>query len=68
MVIIKKIVSIRPGINIAVNSDKLNQKYTHPNSIKHHATMYVVGRGIINSNNPVEVAKIYKKRLYSNNC
>jgi uridine monophosphate synthetase len=59
----KKIVSIRPGINIGTKNDKLNQKYTHPNTIKHHATMYVVGRGIIKSNNPIEAVKIYKKLL-----
>ena len=60
----KKIVSIKPGISLGRKNDKLNQKYTHPNTIQHHATMYVIGRGITDSSNPVEVACKYKKLLF----
>jgi len=61
----KNIVSIRPGINLGRKNDKLNQKYTHPNTIQHHATMYVIGRGITDSSNQLAVAQKYRKELFN---
>lgn len=63
----KKIVTIRPGINLDNHNDGLNQQYTHPNSIRYPSTMYVIGRGITSSPNPLESAREYKKSLYNNN-
>ena len=56
-----RIVTIKPGINIDLQSDNINQTYTNPANISNdeHATMYVIGRGITNSDNPIKKIKEY---------
>lgn len=53
------IATVRPGINILQTDDNFNQKYTNPNNVSVHPTMYVVGRGITNALNPVKALEQY---------
>lgn len=53
------IATVRPGINILQINDSFNQKYTNPENVSIHPTMYVVGRGITNAMNPVKAVEQY---------
>ena len=50
-----------PGISITDKGDNFNQKYRTPyNASKLGAQFFIVGRGIINSNDPEKYAELYK--------
>ena len=55
----KNILKIVPGISLNANSDNYNQKYNRINN-KEFADIYVVGRSITTSQNPMETLKKLK--------
>lgn len=61
-------IQLTPGVNLeeTVTNDNLGQQYRSPETImlEDGADIAVVGRGIINAANPVETAKLYKKKLW----
>ncbi|KAI9295562.1 orotidine 5'-phosphate decarboxylase Ura4 [Neoconidiobolus thromboides FSU 785] len=52
-----------PGIGLEVAGDAMGQQYRTPESIitKNHSDIIIVGRNIINSENPVKMAKKYRE-------
>ena len=64
------LIHIAPGIQFRTNStmsDSLGQQYITPEMsiIEHNCDIIVVGRGIINSENPVETAVEYQHSAYN---
>ena len=59
-----EIATVKPGINLNTNNDSQNQTYTSINKINHHAVMYVVGRGITESDkDKIETIKSYINKI-----
>lgn len=60
------LIQLTPGVKLEEGSDNLGQKYNTPEYVINEkgADIAVVGRGIINSKNPAEVAKVYRDRLW----
>ena len=52
-------ITIMPGIRLDQSSDSKNQQWKTPRMIKYKPTFYVVGRGIIQSDDPVASAQLY---------
>jgi uridine monophosphate synthetase len=61
------LIQLTPGCKLDESSDNLGQKYNTPEYLvkEKGADVAVVGRGIIESKNPVEVAKTYRDRLWT---
>lgn len=61
------LIQLTPGCKLEESSDKLGQKYNTPEHLvkEKGADIAVVGRGIIESKNQVEVAKAYRDRLWT---
>lgn len=61
------IIQLSPGCKLETSGDNLGQKYNTPEFVINDkgADIAVVGRGIIESKNPVEVAKTYRDRLWA---
>jgi len=52
-----------PGVNINDSGDSLGQSYRTPEVMKENGTdIFIVGRGIYNSDDIVEAAKTYRDR------
>lgn len=60
------LIQLTPGVKLEEGSDDLGQTYNTPEYVMHEkgADIAVVGRGIISSKNPGEVAKTYRDRLW----
>ena len=60
------LIQLTPGVKIEEGSDSLGQTYNTPEYVMKEkgADIAVVGRGIIKSKNPSEVAKTYRDRLW----
>jgi uridine monophosphate synthetase len=55
-----------PGVNIDVNNDKLDQLYNSPETLKDRGvSFFIIGRGIYQSDNPIENAKKYRDRCWN---
>lgn len=61
------LIQLTPGCKLDESGDNLGQKYDTPEYVvgEKGADIAVVGRGIIESKNPVEVAKTYRDRLWA---
>lgn len=61
------IIQLSPGCKLEASGDNLGQKYNTPEFVINDkgADIAVVGRGIIESKNPVEIAKTYRDRLWA---
>lgn len=61
------LIQLSPGCKLEESGDNLGQKYNTPEYVINDkgADIAVVGRGIIESKNPVEVAKTYRDRLWT---
>ena len=61
------LIQLTPGCRLEESDDNLGQKYNTPEYIINDkgADIAVVGRGIIESKNPVEIAKTYRDRLWT---
>lgn len=61
------LIQLTPGCKLNESGDDLGQKYNSPEYLvkEKGADIAVVGRGIIASKNPTEVAKTYRDRLWS---
>lgn len=58
-------IQLTPGIQLDKLKDNLGQQYNTPeHAVARGADIGVVGRGIIESDNPLEAALIYKKQLW----
>ena len=55
--------SIMPGIHLHKKNDGKNQIWKTPDNIKYKPTFYVVGRGILNSDNPLQENILYKNKF-----
>lgn len=55
-------INFAPGIQLKTGSDKLGQQYRTPSNaiFDHHIDVIIVGRGIIQSSNPLDEAKKYR--------
>ncbi|KAG5667923.1 hypothetical protein PVAND_015888 [Polypedilum vanderplanki] len=62
-----ELIQLTPGCKLDETGDNLGQKYNTPEFLvkEKGADIAVVGRGIIESKNPVEVAKTYRERLWN---
>lgn len=60
------LIQLTPGVKLEEGGDNLGQKYNTPEYVMKEkgADIAVVGRGIISSKNPGEVAKTYRDRLW----
>lgn len=60
------LIQLTPGVKLEEGGDNLGQKYNTPEYVMKEkgADIAVVGRGIISSKNPSEVAKTYRDRLW----
>lgn len=60
------LIQLTPGVKLEAGGDNLGQQYNTPEYVMKEkgADIAVVGRGIINSKNPGEMAKIYRDRLW----
>ncbi|XP_035204451.1 uridine 5'-monophosphate synthase-like [Stegodyphus dumicola] len=55
-----------PGVNIKHSGDTLGQQYKSPEeAVKDGADVIIVGRGICNSDNVIQTAKLYQTRAFS---
>lgn len=61
------LIQLTPGCKLDNSTDALGQKYDTPESVikERGADIAVVGRGIISSKNPSEIAKTYRDRLWA---
>lgn len=59
----ENMLSIMPGIHLHKKNDGKNQIWKTPDNIKHKPTFYVVGRGILNSENPLQESILYKSKF-----
>lgn len=61
------LIQLTPGVNMKMSNDALGQKYQNPSDIilTKGADIAVVGRGIIQDENPAEAAKLYKEWLWN---
>ena len=59
----ENMLSIMPGIHLHRKNDGKNQIWKTPDNIKHKPTFYVVGRGILNSDNPLQESILYKNKF-----
>lgn len=61
------LIQLTPGCKLDENGDDLGQKYNTPEFLigEKGADIAVVGRGIIESKNQVEIAKTYRDRLWT---
>jgi uridine monophosphate synthetase len=61
------LIQLTPGCKLDESGDNMGQKYDTPEHvvIEKGADIAVVGRGIIASKNPIEVASTYRDRLWS---
>lgn len=60
------LIQLTPGVKLEEGGDNLGQKYNTPEYVicEKGADIAVVGRGIIGSKNPAEIAKTYRDRLW----
>lgn len=60
------LIQLTPGVKLEEGGDNLGQTYNTPEYVMNEkgADIAVVGRGIISSKNPAEVAKTYRDRLW----
>jgi uridine monophosphate synthetase len=60
------LIQLTPGVKLEEGSDSLGQKYNTPEHVMKEkgADIAVVGRGIISSKNPAEMAKNYRDQLW----
>lgn len=60
------LIQLTPGVKLEAGGDNLGQQYNTPEYVMKEkgADIAVVGRGIINSKNPGEMAKTYRDRLW----
>lgn len=60
------LIQLTPGVKLDEGGDNLGQQYNTPEYVMKEkgADIAVVGRGIINSKNPGEMAKTYRDRLW----
>lgn len=60
------LIQLTPGVKLEEGTDNLGQKYNTPEYVMKEkgADIAVVGRGIINSKNPAEMAKTYRDCLW----
>lgn len=56
-----------PGVNISTDGDDLRQQYNHPDYAigKQGSDVIIVGRGILNAEDPQAAAKLYQKTGWS---
>ena len=54
-----KLLTIKPGIHLTNTKDNVGQKYTNPKYLQTKPSLFVVGRGITESENPLEEIKKY---------
>lgn len=61
------LIQLTPGCKLDESADSLGQKYETPEYVikEKGADIAVVGRGIISSKNPTEMAKTYRDRLWT---
>lgn len=61
------LIQLTPGCKLDETTDSLGQKYDTPEYVMKEkgADIAVVGRGIISSKNPTEIAKTYRDRLWT---
>ena len=55
--------TIKPGINLDKTKDEKGQQYINPETLTYKPTLYVVGRGITESIDPVFEVQRYKEKL-----
>ena len=53
------LITIKPGIHLTNTKDDVGQRYTNPQNIINKPTLFVIGRGITESENPIEEIKKY---------
>ena len=60
------LIQLTPGVKLEEGTDNLRQKYDTPEYVikEKGADIAVVGRGIISSKNPAEMARTYRDRLW----
>ena len=60
------LIQLTPGVKLDAGGDNMGQQYNTPEYVMKEkgADIAVVGRGIINSKNPGEMAKTYRDRLW----
>jgi orotidine 5'-phosphate decarboxylase subfamily 1 len=66
-------VYMTPGVNLASESDHLGQHYRDPRHVilKEHSDVIIVGRGILNSDNPLKTVQQYHQiawEAYEQRC
>lgn len=60
-------IQLTPGVNLEAKSDNLGQQYNSPEEVitNRGADIAVVGRAIINAQNPSKTSEEYKKQLWN---
>lgn len=62
-------IQMTPGVNIeeSIINDSLGQQYNTPAKVigERKADIAVVGRGIVNSSNPADIAEKYRQKLWA---
>jgi uridine monophosphate synthetase len=56
-----------PGVSITATGDDQGQRYRTPEVMRENGShIFIVGRGIYNSDDPVSSVKEYQQRCYAN--
>ena len=55
----KDLITIKPGIHLTNTKDNIGQTYTNPQNMINKPTLFVIGRGITESETPIEEIKKY---------
>ena len=63
----KDLITIKPGIHLTNTKDNIGQTYTNPQNMINKPTLFVIGRGITQSEDPIGEIKKYISITYTSN-
>ena len=63
----KDLITIKPGIHLTNTKDDIGQTYTNPQNMINKPTLFVIGRGITQSEDPIGEIKKYISITYTSN-